>query len=89
MTTAHTTAEAERAEEILDHRVTLAESVQAATAYVTDARKIRAKLTSNYLYDVEHAENQDSVLADRFLAQANDALRAAAAILRDIHRDPS
>jgi predicted RNase H-related nuclease YkuK (DUF458 family) len=80
------TADTARDAEITDCRQDLDESIQVAVVAVNDARKTRAKLASDYLYDVEHAENLNSALAERFLAQAEDALRAAAAIVTGIHR---
>lgn len=88
MTTAPTEDEL-RDQCIRDYRLALQENVQSAIVVVTRARGDRAILAADHVYDVEHAENADSALADRFLSQADDALRAAAAIISGIHRASS
>lgn len=81
------TEEEERHEqEITDYRISLTENIHSAIVVATNARKDRAYLASDAVYDLEHAESSDSETADRFLAQALDSLRAALAIVGDLHR---
>lgn len=78
-----TEEEQRREQDIIDYRLSLEENIHSAIVVATNARQNRAYLAS---YDVEHAENSDSETADRFLAHALDSLRAALAIVGDIHR---
>jgi hypothetical protein len=84
-----TEEEQRREQDIIDYRLSLQENIHSAIVVATRARKDRAYLASNAVYDVEHAENSDSETADRFLAQAVDSLRAALAIVGDVHRNAS
>jgi hypothetical protein len=81
-----TEQEQRREQDIIDYRISLTENIHSAIVTAEGARRNRAYLASDAVYDVEHAESSDSETADRFLAQALDSLRAALAIVSDIHR---
>jgi hypothetical protein len=86
MTTASAKEDAQNAEYIADLRHSLEQGISGTLAELACVRETLSELGSNSVYDVEHAEGRESALAGRFLAQADDALRAAAALVASVHR---
>ena len=68
-----------------DLRKSLEQAIAQADGQVVIARHERCSLVRE-TNDLAHAVNPDSELADRLLAQAADALHAAAALIHRAHR---